>query len=159
MELRRLTTRTGFTNYIPLPRSILELDLSSTAIVLYGVLLGRATLSQKNDYTDDSGWVYVVYPIEELAHLMRLSNTTIKDSLRRLERAGLVRRVRPSRKEANRLFLCLPADGVKDTRTAGFPSRDSRKSGPDRAGKPAPSNLSKLKEIENRYQHSQEESF
>lgn len=159
MELRRLTTRTGFTNYIPLPRSILELDLSSTAVVLYGVLLGRATLSQKNDYTDDSGWVYVVYPIEELAHLMHLSNTTIKDSLRRLERAGLVHRVRPSRKEANRLFLCLPADGVKDTPKEGIPSRDSRKSAPDRVGKPAPSNINKLKETVNTYKYSQEESF
>lgn len=159
MELRRLTTRTGFTNYIPLPRSILELDLSSTAIVLYGVLLGRATLSQKNDYTDDTGWVYVVYPIEELAHLLGLSNTTIKDSLRRLERKGLVRRVRLSRKEANRLFLCLPADAVKDSPTAGISSRDSRKSAADRDGKPAPSNISKLKEIVNTYKHSEEESF
>ena len=159
MELRRFTDRTGFTNYIPLPRSVLEMGLSSTAIVLYGVLLGRATLSQKNDYTDATGWIYVVYPIEELSHLLHLSNTTIKDSLRRLEQKGLIRKVRPSRREANRLFICLPADSVKDTLTDGIPAPDRRKSSFRRGEKPAPSNISKKNDIVNTYQYSAGESF
>lgn len=60
MDLCRYTKQTELTNYIPIPRSILTLELPSTAILLYGILLDRATLSRKNDYCDTSGWVYSV---------------------------------------------------------------------------------------------------
>lgn len=50
------------TNYYPLPRSLLKLELPSTALLLYSILLDRATLSQKNGFTDPGGWVFVVTP-------------------------------------------------------------------------------------------------
>ena len=37
---------TVLTNYYPLPRALLKLDLPSTALLLYSILLDRATLSQ-----------------------------------------------------------------------------------------------------------------
>lgn len=48
MKLVRYTREGGLTNYLPLPRPLLELDLSGTALLLYALLLDRATLSQKN---------------------------------------------------------------------------------------------------------------
>lgn len=55
--------QTKLVDYVPLPRSLLGEDLSSTALLLYGALLDRATLSQKNGYTDELGRVYVIYPL------------------------------------------------------------------------------------------------
>jgi len=78
MECRRLTTQTKMTNYMPIPRSVLQLNLSSTAVLLYGMLLDRATLSQKNNYADASGWVYVVYTQEEMAHDLSVSTRMTK---------------------------------------------------------------------------------
>lgn len=164
MELQRYTTETKLTNYYPIPRSILELGMSSTCVLMYGILLDRGTLSQKNAYTDGSGWVYVVYPIEELCRILRLSATAVKDSLRMLERKGLVRRIRPSRKLANQLYLFLPKDAVMDTGTGEKSSPESRISVPGRAGKAAPSNRKEQqnvsnKNVSNTYQHSEEESL
>lgn len=159
MELQRYTTGTKLTNYYPIPRSILELGMSSTCVLMYGILLDRGTLSQKNAYIDASGWVYVVYPIEELSRILRLNATAVKDSLRMLEKKGLVRRIRPSRKLANQLYLFLPKDGVMDTGTDEILTADSRRKVLGRAGKPAPSNRKKQQNLSNTYQHSEEESL
>ena len=47
-----LTTQTPLPPFLPYPRFLLELDLSQTAKMTYALLLDRATLSQKNLWTD-----------------------------------------------------------------------------------------------------------
>ena len=47
------------------------MDLPNTAMLLYSILLDRATFSQKNAYTDENDWVYVIYPIENLLQTFR----------------------------------------------------------------------------------------
>ena len=76
---------TGLTGYLPVPRELLRLELPSTAILLYAVLLDRATLSQKNRYADEMGHVYVIYPIEKLAQALSVSETAVKRHLKTLE--------------------------------------------------------------------------
>jgi len=159
MELRRFTTQTQLTNYIPLPRSMLSLGLPSTAVLLYGILLDRATLSQKNDYCDGAGWVYAVYPILELVQLLGLSDTSIKNSLRLLEQHGLIRRVRNRRREANRVYLFIPSDAVQDTGTGTSLPSEGKKSASGTGRKVPPNNIIKQQEFINPYQHSEEESL
>ena len=37
------TLEAGLTGYMPLPRELLDMDLPSTAVLIYGALLDRAT--------------------------------------------------------------------------------------------------------------------
>jgi len=64
IKLLPYTLDTELTGYMPIPRELLEMDLPSTAVLIYGALLDRGTLSRKNAYTDGDGWVYVFYPVE-----------------------------------------------------------------------------------------------
>ena len=48
---------------------------------LYSLLLDRSTLSQKNGWQDIEGRTYIVYPIAEMAEVMKKGSTTIKLSL------------------------------------------------------------------------------
>lgn len=158
MELKPYTLHTELTNYIPLPRSVLPMELPSTAALIYGILLDRATLSRKSGW-EDHGWVYAVFPIRELCHLLRLGDTTVKTNLAILEDRGLIRKVRRSRKEANRIFLRIPADAVMDTGTAGNRTHESPKTASGTARKPSPNNKKEQQDFINPYQHSEEESL
>jgi len=140
---------TCLTDYYPIPRSLLEEKLPLMALLIYGMLLDRATLSRKNDYRDESGWIFVVFPVLELRDLLGCSTTSVKDHLKALEDAGLIRRTRRSRREASRIFLLVPKDSVTDTLRDENPASQSRKSGFYRAGKVAPNNRNKQQDIIN----------
>ena len=160
MKLVRYARGGGLTNYLPLPRALLELDLSGTALLLYGLLLDRATLSQKNGWWDEEVWVYVRFPIPKLAAARGRGTALVKVRLRELEEAGLIRRVTPRRGEASQIFLSLPEDSF----FAG--GRSKNKPGPgqkvswDPAKKLAPTNLREpQKENNHSYQYEEEESL
>ena len=101
------------TGYLPVPRELLDMELPGTAILLYAVLLDRATLSRKNRFADEHGHVYVVYPIEKLAQALSLSETSVKRSLKTLARRGLIRRERPRKNGPSHIYLNLPAGSIK----------------------------------------------
>lgn len=159
MELKHYTLRTQLTDYYPIPRSLLSRGLNSTALLLYGVLLDRATLSRKNDYTDASGWVYVVYPQEELAQLLCVSTRMIKRYLQQLEALGLLRRYRRSRKCANQYFLCLPADSVMGTGTGQECPTEGTNPALHRGHQVPGNNRKKQPDMINTYQHDEKESL
>lgn len=46
--------------YLPYPRFLLQTDLTQTAMLLYALLLDRATLSQANGWLDEGGRIYLV---------------------------------------------------------------------------------------------------
>ena len=108
-ELLPFRPKTRLTGYYPVPRELLQMKLSSTAILLYAVLLDRMTLSQKNGYVDEEGHVYVIYPIEKLAETLSVSDTMVKRHLRQLEGRGLIQRQRPVGNGPNWITLCLPS--------------------------------------------------
>ena len=74
----------GF-NAVSYPRFLLGTDLSHTAKLLYTLLLDRATLSQKNNWMDERGFVYVIFPLSALSKALRCSTMSIKRALRSLE--------------------------------------------------------------------------
>ena len=73
--------------YLPYPRFLLQADLTQTAKLLYALLLDRATLSQSNGWLDESGWIYLVFPIEKIAAALDRSPMTVKNALSELEDA------------------------------------------------------------------------
>ena len=143
-----MTAGTELPAYLPYPRFLLETDLSHTARELYALLLDRSTLSQKNGWQDSEGRTYIVYPIAEMAEVMKKGSTTIKGALNELDAAGLLERRRTGFSCANRLYVKVPApvvqfpdqltDGKPPLIRAGNRPTDSRKTDLMTVGKPSP---------------------
>ena len=154
------TRQTVLTNYYPLPREILNLDLPATAILLYVILLDRATLSQKSGWTDAADHVYVIYPIEKLAQTLHVSETAVKRHLAELEKCRLIERQRPVGNGPSNIFLNLPADSerlIREQRDA--PSNVAKAPRPT-VRKGTAINQRKPKRIsEIYYQHKEDESL
>ena len=119
-----MTAGTELPAYLPYPRFLLETVLSHTARELYSLLLDRSTLSQKNGWQDSEGRTYIVYPIAEMAEVMKKGSTTIKGALNELDAAGLLERRRTGFSCANRLYVKVPAPVVQfpDQLTDGKPT-------------------------------------
>ena len=103
-----LTVTTPLPQYLPYARFLLDTDLSHTAKLLYTLLLDRATLSQKNNWMDERGFVYVIFPLSALSEALRCSTMSIKRALRSLEDADLIERRRGRITVPNSIFVKVP---------------------------------------------------
>ena len=103
-----LTVTTPLPQYLPYARFLLDTDLSHTAKLLYTLLLDRATLSQKNNWIDAQGRIYVVYPLSNLAKDLGCSISSITRAFSELENAQLVERVRSGFSKPSRILLKVP---------------------------------------------------
>ena len=102
-----LTVTTPLPRYLPYARFLLDTDLSHTAKLLYTLLLDRATLSQKNNWIDAQGRIYVLYPLSSLAKDLGCSISSITRSFTELENAQLVERISGFSKPS-RILLKVP---------------------------------------------------
>lgn len=163
MEENRLVpfgVETELTNYMPLPRSVLLMDLPMSAMLQYAALLDRGTLSRKNHFADAEGWIYVFFPLEEMARMLRLSRKAIQNNQRLLEDAGLIRRVHTSRDRGVRIHLRIPQESDKFPEEGNGWAGDREKEFPPMAQKVPPNNISKQHKLNNNYyQHNEEESL
>ena len=89
--------------YIPVPRFLMDLPLSSNARLLYGLLLSRTQLSQRNGWVDEKGRAYVIYTISQLAADLHRSPRTAENALKELEAASLLQRVRQGWNKPNKI--------------------------------------------------------
>ena len=105
-----LTVTTPLPRYLPYARFLLDTDLSHTAKLLYTLLLDRATLSQKNNWMDECGFVYVIFPLSSLSDALRCSTMSIKRALRSLEDADLIERRRGHIAVPNNIFVKVPTE-------------------------------------------------
>ena len=103
-----LTADAPLPQYLPYARFLLDTDLSHTAKLLYTLLLDRATLSQKNNWMDELGRIYVIYPLSNLAKDLGCSISSITRSFAELENAQLVERVRSGFSKPSRILLKVP---------------------------------------------------
>ena len=103
-----LTADAPLPQYLPYARFLLDTDLSHTAKLLYTLLLGRATLSQKNNWMDELGRIYVIYPLSSLAKDLGYSISSITRAFAELENAQLVERVRNGFSKPSRILLKVP---------------------------------------------------
>lgn len=103
-----LTVSTPLPRYLPFPKFLLDIKLSHTAKLLYALLLDRATLSRKNNWTDEQDRIYVIYPIPKLAQALGCSFSSVTRSLTELTDAGLIERTRSGFSKPSRIFLKIP---------------------------------------------------
>ena len=69
--------------------------ISTDAKLLYGILMDRMGLSIKNRWLDEQGWVYIVYPIEEIMSAVGCADNKATKLLDELEKHyGLIERKR-----------------------------------------------------------------
>ena len=87
-----MTGDTKLLPYLPYPRFLLGADLTQTAKLLYAVLLDRANLSRANGWTDESGNIFIVFPLNKLSDMVDKGPTTVKTALTELEAAALWKR-------------------------------------------------------------------
>lgn len=150
---------TELTGYMPIPRALLDMELPSTAILIYGALLDRGTLSRKNHYADEGEKVYVIYTLEGLAHTLHISDTAVKRHLRELEAAGLIRRHREKRHSPSQIFLNLPVDSIRGTPGGTDCPKPGAKMPTQTGRKVPPNNRKEQPDYSNHYQHREEESL
>lgn len=103
-----LTVTTPLPQYLPYAHFLLDTDLSHTAKLLYTLLLDRATLSQKNNWIDAQGRIYVVYPLSHLSKDLGCCISSITRSFSELENAQLVERIRSGFSKPSRILLKVP---------------------------------------------------
>ena len=99
---------TPLPQYLPYVRFLFDTDLNHTAKMVYTLLLDRATLSQKNNWVDERGFVYVVFPLSSLSEVLRCSTMSIKRALRSLENAGLIERRNYKTAAPTSIFVKVP---------------------------------------------------
>ena len=98
---------TRMPSYLPMPRFLLNCQISNTAKLLYIRMLGKAQLSQKNKWFDEQGRVYFIYPVQQMAIDMDKSETTIKTVVNELVEAKLLEKIPEGRGRPNRLYILL----------------------------------------------------
>ena len=103
-----LTVTTPLPQYLPYARFLLDTDLSHTARLLYTLLLDRATLSQKNNWIDIQGHIYVIYPLSHLAKDLGCCISSVTRAFSELENAQLVERIRSEFSKPSRILLKVP---------------------------------------------------
>lgn len=65
-------------------------SISIDAKLLYGLLIDRMSMAQKNDWIDEENRVYVLYPIAEIQEDMGVSKKKAIACLADLEKSGLI---------------------------------------------------------------------
>lgn len=152
---------TKLPSYLPMPRFLMNVPISSTAKLLYTQLLGKAQLSQKNGWLDTQGRVYFIYPIHQMAVDMDKSVTTIKDALRDLVAAQLLEKIPEGRGRPNRLYLLFPDEEVGQKSDGGYSTGVGRKTVVNHGGISSPSKYisNKRNHLLRDYDYEEEESF
>lgn len=108
------------TPYMPMPRYLLELPISSTAKILYTVLLSRALISAQNDdWTDAQGRVFQYHTIEELSKNLCRSERSVQNLLNDLEKCDLIHRKHQAPGRANQIYVKVVQPVATENCTSG----------------------------------------
>lgn len=106
-----LTVASAMPSYMVYPRFLMGMELSETEKLVYVVLLDRARLSMSNDgWTDESGHVFLIYPIKALSETLHKSEMTVKTALAVLEKKGLILRKRQGQGQPNHIYVMVQRD-------------------------------------------------
>lgn len=127
-------------HFIPIPKLLMKDErfchISAEAKLLYGLLLERNTLSQKNGWLDEANRVYIIYTIDEMKKDLGCATEKISKVLKELETIGLIHRKRNGRGKANHIYVmdymaiyrkdCADAKEGEDSGVKNFDNRKTR---------------------------------
>ena len=101
-----------FLKYYQYPEFLLKVPVSQTAKILYTILYNRARLSMKNNWTDEEGKVYLVYPIADLVEKTGKSISAVKAGLNELIDVDLLEKTRIGFGKPNRMYVKIPSENT-----------------------------------------------
>lgn len=123
-------------NFFIIPKLLLKdvrfSHISADAKLLYGLLLDRNSLSQKNGWLDEENRVYIIYTIEEMKRDLGCATEKISKVLKELESIRLIYRKRNGRGKANYIYVMdymaiyRKEKDVSDDHFKNFDNRKSR---------------------------------
>lgn len=106
--------------FIKTPRFLFQnpkyITLSAMAKLMYGLILDRLSVSRKNNWIDQQGYVYIIYTVEETAKVLNCSEDTATKVLRELsdEGAGLITRKRRGQGKPSVIYVYNIPDYKKE---------------------------------------------
>lgn len=102
----------GQFQYFRIPRQLITnpkfKHLSTDAKLLYGMLLDRMSLSEKNEWYDDNGRVYIYYTVEEICRDMNCGRDKAMKLLAELDTGkgiGLIERIKQGQGKPTKLYV------------------------------------------------------
>ena len=90
MKYEYMTESEQTLQYFQFPKFLLHLPISQNAKFLYMILYDRARISRKNNWIDNKGNVYLIFPIDELSVQIGKCKSSVKIALKELDEAGLL---------------------------------------------------------------------
>ena len=146
-----LTCNSYIPPYMAYPRFLMNVDISETAKLVYILLLDRARLSMKNkDWQDESGCVFVLYTIPNLARDIGKGETTVKKALNQLLKQGLILKQSLGPGQPNKIYVKIQTEnsptGQAEKRLTGGAFFDPK------AGRKVPPNNNKSNKYVRNYE-------
>ena len=103
--MRFIEKDTQMPGFIPFPRFMLSVDISATAKIVYAKLYHRALLSQRKEWFDEEGKVFIIYPVRELAKDLRCTERTVTRALTELEKLDFINRRQLAKGSFNAIYV------------------------------------------------------
>lgn len=80
-------------------------NVSTDAKLLYGLFLDRMSLSQKNNWADEHGNVYIIFTVDEMMSVLNMSKPTISNLQKELDEIGLIERKRQGQGKPSLIYI------------------------------------------------------
>ena len=117
-------------SYFVIPRMIIcdpaFAGIDCAAKLIYSLMLSRLALSAENseEYTDEQGNLFIVYPVEEIGQTLQLSKPTVVKMVNQLENAGLIIKKRQGQGKPALIYVMDFTAAVEENST---PKKKSKK--------------------------------
>ena len=79
--------------------------LNSDSKILYGFLLNRLTLSEKNNWIDDEGSVFLIFTRKEVQTMLNLSDKTATKAFKQLNECKLIHEKKQGSRKPNLIYV------------------------------------------------------
>ncbi len=109
MKTDYITNSTTLPPSLACPRSLLAADVRFTAKEVYAILLDMTLNSEADVQTDSQGRRYLAFLNKTIAEIIDRTPSTVAQSLRELEDAGLVEKKLVARNAPYHVYVKLPA--------------------------------------------------
>ncbi|WP_288274309.1 replication initiator protein A [uncultured Acidaminococcus sp.] len=96
-------------SFIQIPKALFlneeYCNLSSNAILMYGLLKDRMLLSKKNKWINDAKEIYLIFAQNDMESWLHISHTTCSKAMKELEQHELIERVRRGLGNPDYIFI------------------------------------------------------